>query len=87
MPEIKRLNVKVGKLLTINKMHHLKADVDRLYTRRSDRGKGLLQLELRYKTIAIGLQKYLDATQDRMLQLVDRHEKPEKSIIADMEFA
>ena len=43
------------KLLTINKMHHPKADVDRLYIRRSDGGKGLLQLELMYKTIIIGL--------------------------------
>ena len=74
MPEIKRLDVKVRKLLTINKMHHPKADVDRLYIRRSDGGKGLLQLELMYKTTTIGLQPYLDSTQDWMLQLVNRHE-------------
>ena len=78
MPEIKRLDVKVRKLLTINKMHHPKADVDRLYIRRSDGGKGLLQLELMYKPTAIGLQTYLDSTEDWMLQLVNRHEKTKK---------
>ena len=41
MPEIKRLDVRVRKLLTINKIHHSKADVDKLYIRRSDGGKGL----------------------------------------------
>jgi len=75
MSEIKRLDIKVRKLLTMNKMHHPKADVDRLYIRRSEGGKGLLQLELLYKTITIGLQAYLDSTQDWMLQLVNRHEK------------
>ena len=73
--EIKRLDIKVRKLLTMNKMHHPKADVDRLYIRRSEGGKGLLELELLYKIITIGLQTYLDSTQDWMLQLVDRHEK------------
>ena len=54
MPEIMRLDVKVKKLLTMNKIHHLKADVDGLYIRRSDIEKGLLQLNLIYKTIPIG---------------------------------
>ena len=78
MPEIKRLGGKVRKLLTINIMHHPKADVDRQYTRRPDGGKGLLQLELMYKTTPIGLQPHLDSTQDWMLQLVNRHEKTKK---------
>ena len=78
MSEIKRLDIKVRKLLTMNKMHHPKADVDRLYIRRSEGGKGLLQLELLYKTITIGLQAYLDSTQDWMLQLVNRHKETKK---------
>ena len=81
MPETKRLDVKVRKLLTINKMHHPEADVDRMYIRRSDGGKGLLQLELMYKTITIGLKKYLDSTQDWMQQLVNRHDKTKKSTL------
>ena len=76
--EIKRLDVKVRKLLTMNKMHHLKANVDRLYIPRSDGGKGLLQLELCYKTITIRLQTYLDSAQDWMLKLFSRQEKTRK---------
>ena len=78
MSEIKRLDIKVRKLLIMNKMHHPKADVGRLYIRISEGGKGLLQLELLYKTITIGLQAYLDSTQDWMLQLANRHEKTKK---------
>ena len=70
-----RLDIKVRKLLTMNKVHQPKADVDMLYIRRSEGEKGLLQLESLYKTLTIGLQTYLDSTQDWMLQLVNRHEK------------
>ena len=56
MSEIKRLDIKVRKNLTINKMHHPKADVDKLYIQRSEGGKGLLQLELLYKIITIGFK-------------------------------
>ena len=36
MSEIKRLDIKLRKLLTMNKMHHHKADADTLYIRRSE---------------------------------------------------
>ena len=62
----------------MNKMHHSKADVDRLCIRRSEGEKGLLHRELLYKTINFGLQTYLDSTQDWMLQLVNRHDKTKK---------
>ena len=39
MSETKRLDDKVRKLLTRNKMHHPKANIDRLYIRRSEGGK------------------------------------------------
>ena len=67
MSEIKRLDVKVRKLLTMNKIHRPKADVDRLYIPRSEGGKGLLQLEISYKTITIGLQTYLYSAKVWML--------------------
>ena len=57
--EIKRLDAKIGKQLTINRMHHPKADVDRLYIPRKKGGRGLIQLELSYKPSTIGLDKYL----------------------------
>ena len=36
-------------------MHHPKADVDRLYIPRKAGGRGLVQLEITYKTTTIGL--------------------------------
>ena len=56
-------------------MHHPKADVDRLYIPRKDRGRGLIQVELSLKAATIGLQKYLETTNDWMLQLINIHEE------------
>ena len=51
-------------------MYHLKADVERLYVPRHGRGRGLMQLEMSFKTITIGLfNEYLSTTNDQMLQL------------------
>ena len=47
------------KVLTMYKMHHPKSDVERLYLLRSKGGRGVVQLELSYKTTTIGLDKYL----------------------------
>ena len=47
------------KFLTMYKMHHPKSDVERLYLLRSEGDRGVVQLELSYKTITIGLDKYL----------------------------
>ena len=40
-------------------MHHPKVDVDRLYIPRKPGGRGLVQLEITYKTTTIGLNTYL----------------------------
>ena len=39
------------------KMHHLKSDVDGLYLPRTEGGRGLIHMELSYKTSTIGLEK------------------------------
>ena len=86
--EIKRLDAKIRKQLTINRMHHPKADVDRLYIPRQKGERGLIQLELSYKTSnielsyktsTIELDKYLKKTNDWMLKLVSQHENSKKS--------
>ena len=46
---------KICKLLTCNRMHHPKADVERLYVPRHERGTELMQLEMIFKTTTIGL--------------------------------
>ena len=78
MSEIKRMDTKTRKLLTMHNMHHPKADKDRIYLPRCDGGRGLIQLELAFKTTTISLSRYLATTEDWMMQLVDFHESKKK---------
>ena len=59
--ELKRLDIKTRKLLTSNKSHHPKSSVDRLYIKRSEGGRGLLQIEESYEVAIIGLHTYLQS--------------------------
>ena len=78
MSEIKRLDTKTRKLLTLSKMHHPKADVDRLYLPRNAGGRGLIQLEATYKKTTIGLDTYLKDTNDALIKLVQEHDGRKK---------
>ena len=75
MSEIRKIDAKIRKIMTCYRMHHPKADIDRLYLPRSSGGRGMMQLELAYKTTTIGLHQYLETSQDWMLKLVWGHEK------------
>ena len=68
--EIKRLDRKTRKLLTIRRMHHPKADVNRMYLPRRIGGRGLTKLETAYKSTTIEMETYLRNTDDALLQLV-----------------
>ena len=74
LAEIRRMDVKTRKLLTSHRMHHPKADVDRLYLPRKEGGRGMTNLELAYKTTTISLQTYLHTSMDWMMKLVETHE-------------
>ena len=76
--ELQRMDRKTRKLLTANRMAHPKADVDRMYLPRKEGGRGLIQLELSYKTTTIAMKHYLEFTNDWMLQLVLQHESTKK---------
>ena len=78
LKELAKLDTKTRKFLTMYKMHHPKSDVDRLYLPRTEGGRGLVQLELSYKTTIIGFNKYLQETEDTLLRHDDR--KPLNSI-------
>ena len=78
LADLNRLDTKTCKLLTSNKMHHPKADVDRLYLPRSSGGRAMIELETSYKTTTIGMQKYLTVSNDWMIQLVHQHEENKK---------
>ena len=59
MKEIKALDIKTRKYLTMHKMHHPSADVDRLYVSRKLGGRGLRQIESTYKSTIINTKYYL----------------------------
>ena len=67
MSEIKRLDTKTRKLLTIHRMHHPKADVNRMYLPRRIGGRGLTKLETAYKSTTTGLETYLRNTEHALL--------------------
>jgi hypothetical protein len=47
--EIKQIGRKARNMLTMCKMHHQKADIDKLYVKRKEGGRGLVQIEGAYK--------------------------------------
>lgn len=57
--EIRALDVKTRKYLTMYKMHHPSADTDRLYVSRKLGGRGLRQIEAAYKSTIISTKYYL----------------------------
>jgi len=47
-------------MLAMYKMHHAKADIDRLYVKRKGGGIGLVQIETAYKAEIIYIAEYLN---------------------------
>ena len=76
--EIRRMDRKIRKLLALNRMHHPKADVNRMYVSRKEGGRGLINLEMCFKTTTIALNTHLLSSDDRMLKLILQHEKKRK---------
>ena len=75
MEEIRQLDRKTRKLLTLQRIHHPKADMDRMYLLRNEGGRGLIQLQTAYKTATIGLDTYLDTKNDPLLVIAKEPEK------------
>ena len=83
--ELKKLDTKTRKFLTMHKMHHPKSDVDRLYVARKFGGRGLMQLETSYKITTIGLSTFLKSSDDPLLGLVQKHDAKKKIYSAQKE--
>jgi hypothetical protein len=71
--ELRKLDRKTRKLLTIRGQHHPKAKVDRLYILRKQGGRELSQLEEAY----MKLMEYVDCTADPLTQTVRTHQHKE----------
>ena len=74
--------MKTRKMLTMYKMHHLKADVDRLYVRRKGGGRGLMQVEAAYKAEIINTADYLNTNykNDQFINIVQQHESTQPTM-------
>ena len=69
--EIKK-DRKTRKMLTVHKTHHPKADMDRLYVKRKEGRRGLVQIEAAYKAEIINIAEYLNTNykEDRFVSIV-----------------
>ena len=63
-------------MLTMHKMHHPKADIDGLNVKRTEGGRGLVQVEAAYKAEIINIAEYLKTNykEDQFLNIVRNHE-------------
>ena len=66
--EIKELDRKTRKLLTMHKGLHPKSDIDRLYLSRKDGGRGLMSCEDTIKSEENNLGWYLKHSKEKLLQ-------------------
>ena len=80
MEELIKLDRKTRKFLTMTKMYHPKADVDRLYIPRKAGGRGLVQLEITCKTTTIALNTYLKNKDDYLLKIARDHDCGKKTM-------
>ena len=73
--ELKKIDTKTRKLLNMHKMLHPKADVERLYIPRKDGGRGLIDVEIAFKTATIRLDHYLKQKEGQYPKQVLEHER------------
>ena len=58
------MNAKIRQLTTCHGMYHTRADIEFLYIKKENGGRGLIQQELTNKTTTKELKKYLDTTKN-----------------------
>jgi len=70
--EIKKIDKKTRKMITMYKMHHQKAGKDRLYVKMKEGGRGLVQIEAAYKAEIINIAEYLNTNykEDQFVNIV-----------------
>jgi len=80
--EIKKIDRKTRKMLTMYKMHHPKADIDRLYVKRKEGGRGLVQIEAAYKAEIINIAEYLNTNykKDQFVNIVKNQESTQPNM-------
>ena len=63
-------------------MHHPKADIDRLYVKRKEGGRGLVQVEAAYKAEIINIAEYLNTNykEDQFVNIFEKHESTQPNM-------
>jgi methyl coenzyme M reductase alpha subunit len=76
-------------MLTMFKIHHPKADIDRLYVKRKEGGRGLIQVEAAYKAEIINIAEYLNTNykDDKFVNIVKNHESKQPNMNSVLELA
>ena len=74
LEEIRKIDRKFRKLLTMHGLHNPKADVDRLYVNRQMGGRGLIQIEAAFTKAIIGLAFYPTENKNQLMQISKQHE-------------
>jgi hypothetical protein len=87
--EIKQMDRKNRKILKMYKMHHPKADIDRLYVKRKGEGRGLVQVEAAYKTEIINIAGNLNTNykEDQFVNIVKNHENTQSNMNSILKLA
>ena len=67
--ELKAMDRKIQKIMTMNRMYHPQSDTDRLYFPRIQGGRGLLSIADCVETEKQNLSLYLDQSEERSLRL------------------
>ena len=68
LEEIRRMERRIQKLLILNRMHHAKSYVSRMYVPGKEGRRGMINEKMYFTTITIGLSIYLLSLYDRMLK-------------------
>ena len=74
--DIKKIDRKTKKILTMYKVHHPTADIDRLYIKRKEGRRGLVQFEAAYKAEITSIAEYLNTNYkvDQFVNIVKSYE-------------
>jgi hypothetical protein len=81
LEEIKQIDRKTRKMLTMYKMHRPKAAIDRLSVKRKDGGRGLVQVEAAHKAEIINVAEYHNSNyKDQFVSIVKNHESAQQNM-------
>jgi hypothetical protein len=89
LEEIKEIDRKTRRILTVCKMHHPKADTDWLYVKWKEGGRGLLQIEVARKAEITNIAEYLNTNykEDQFVNIVNSEESTQQNMNSTIKIA